>query len=134
MKFRYTLINTPLTRFFPHPPLNKVEVINMCKIYKRCLTCNTRYCSRGEGVNFNYIFLTWNTKCPKRFEQYCRFVKEYYKNIKIYYKPSVNGVFLRTLCNYSSPFRNPIIRQNLKMKKQLWNQLGLLISGCCEIS
>ena len=74
----------------------------------------------GEGVNFNYIFFK---KCPKRFDKDCRFVKGYYKNIKIYYKPSVNVVFYRTLCNYSSSFRIPIIRQNLKMKKYLWHQL-----------
>ena len=126
-----------LNKIFPPTHLNKVEVTNMCKIYKRCLTCNTQYCSRGDGVNFNYIFLTWNTKCPKHFDQDCRFVKEYYKNIKIYYKPSVNVVSLRTLCNYSSSFRKPIIRQNLKMKKtsmkptrvidnrMLWNIINL---------
>ena len=56
---RYTLINTALTRFFPHPrpppPLNKVEVLRVYKICKRCLTWNTQQCSWGEGVNLNYI-------------------------------------------------------------------------------
>ena len=55
---RYTLINTALTRFSPHPPLNKVEVHKVYKICKRCLTCNTQHCSGGERVNMNYIFLT----------------------------------------------------------------------------
>ena len=73
---RYTLINTALTRFFPHPPLNKVEVHKVYKICKRCLTCNTQNCSGGggRGVNLNYIFLTYNTKCPKRFDQDCRWI------------------------------------------------------------
>ena len=69
---RYSLINTAFTRFFPHPPLNKVEVLSECKICKKCLTCNIQHCSGGRGVNLNYIFLNWNTQCPKRFEQDCR--------------------------------------------------------------
>ena len=46
---RYTLINMASTRFFPHPPLNKVEAHKVYKICKRCLTCNTQHCSGGEG-------------------------------------------------------------------------------------
>ena len=33
------------------------------------VTPNTVQGEGGGGVNLNYIFLTWNTKCPKRFEQ-----------------------------------------------------------------
>ena len=68
-----------LKKIFPHPnpPLNKVKVLKLYKICKSCLTCNTQHCSgggRGRGgrkFNFNYIFLTWNTTCPKRFDEDC---------------------------------------------------------------
>ena len=53
---RYTLINTALTRFSPHPPLNKVEVHKVYKICKRCLTCNTQHCSGGEGGQLELHF------------------------------------------------------------------------------
>ena len=48
---QYTLINTGLTRFFPHPPPppNKVEVLNVCKICNKCLTCNSQHCPRIGG-------------------------------------------------------------------------------------
>ena len=68
---QYTLINTALTSFYPIP-LNKVEVLNACKICKGCLSRNTQHCAEGgvgEGwVNLNCIFFPWNTKCPKRLQ------------------------------------------------------------------
>ena len=39
---RYTLINTTALTRFPPPPLNKVEVLKVYTICKRCLTSNTQ--------------------------------------------------------------------------------------------
>ena len=67
--------NLQLNKIFAPPPppspSNKVEGLNVCKICKRCLTCNAQHLQEGRGVNSNYIFLTWNTKCPKRLDQDC---------------------------------------------------------------
>ena len=40
----------------PPPPLNKVEVLNVCKICKKCLTSNTQHCSWEEGEKLELHF------------------------------------------------------------------------------
>ena len=44
------------------PPPNKVEVLNMCKICKRCLICNTQHCSRGGGGSTSITFSSLETQ------------------------------------------------------------------------
>ena len=53
---QYTLTNTALTRFFPHPPWTKLRSLTVARYVKGVLICNTQHCSGGGGGGW-----TWNT-------------------------------------------------------------------------
>ena len=67
-----TLINTVLTRFSPTPPpWTKLSSLTFARYVKGVWLVTPSTVQGRRGETLKYIFLTWNTKCPKRFDQDC---------------------------------------------------------------